>query len=99
MATTTLPFDTNELIEICRRNDVSKLGVFGSVARGQATEQSDVDLLVYFFKPKSLLTLVALERRMSAVLGRKVDLLTKAAISPYLRERIMRELQVIYEAR
>jgi len=99
MATTTLPFDTNELIEICHQNDVSKPGIFGSVARGQATEQSDVDLLVYFFKPKSLLALVALERRMSAVLGRKVNLLTKAAISPYLRERIMRELEVIYEAR
>jgi hypothetical protein len=82
VATTTLPFDTDELIEIRRQNDVSKLGVFGSVARGQATDQSDVDLLVYFSKPKSLLALVALERQISTALGRKVDLLTEAAISP-----------------
>ena len=93
----TLPFDTGKLVEICRKNDVSKIGVFGSVARGEATDQSDVDLLVYFSKPKSLLTLVALERQISTALGRKVDLLTEAAISPYLRERNKRELQVIYE--
>jgi predicted nucleotidyltransferase len=94
----TLPFDTNPLIEICRKNDVAMLGVFGSMARGEATDQSDVDLLVRFSKRKSLLSLVALERQMSTALGRKVDLLTEAAISPYLRERIKRELQVIYEA-
>jgi predicted nucleotidyltransferase len=94
-----LPFDTNQLIEICRQNDVSKIGVFGSMARGEATDQSDIDLLVYFSKRKSLLAVVALERQISTALGRKVDLLTEAAISPYLRERIKRELQVIYEAR
>jgi predicted nucleotidyltransferase len=94
-----LPFDTQKLIEICHSNDVAMLGVFGSVARGEATERSDVDLLVRFSKPKSLLSLVALERLFATALARKVDLLTEAAISPYLRERIMRDLQVIYEAR
>lgn len=93
-----MPFDTNKLIEICRNNDVAKIGVFGSVARGEATDQSDIDLLVYFSKRKSLLAVVALERQLSTALGKKVDLLTEAAISPYLRERIKRDLQVIYEA-
>ncbi len=93
-----LPFDTNKLIEICSQNDVAKIGVFGSMARGEATAQSDIDLLVKFSKPKSLLALVALERQISAVLGREVDLLTEAAISPYLRDRIKRDLQIIYEA-
>jgi len=94
-----LPFDINKLIEICRQNDVTKIGVFGSVVRGEATDQSDIDLLVYFSKRKSLLALVALERQLSTALGRKVDLLTEAAISSYLRDRIKRELQVIYEER
>jgi len=40
------PFDTNKLIEICRQNDVAKIGVFGSMARGETTTQSDIDLLV-----------------------------------------------------
>ena len=74
------------------------IGVFGSMARGEATNRSDIDLLVKFSKRKSLLALVKLERELSTILGRKVDLLTEAAISPYLRERIMHDLQVIYEA-
>jgi len=95
----TFPFDTSKLINICRQNDVIKVGVFGSMARGDANEQSDIDLIVEFSKRKSLLALVALEREISAALGRKVDLLTEAAISPYLRDRIMLDLQVIYETR
>ena len=94
---TTFPFDTKKLIEICRENDVSKIGVFGSVARGEANDESDIDLLVEFSRRKSLLALVALERQLGAALGRKVDLLTEAAISPYLRQRILNDLQVIYE--
>jgi hypothetical protein len=94
----TFPFDTNKLIEICRQNDVAKIGVFGSMARGEFNDQSDVDLLVEFSKRKSLLALVALERQISVALGKKVDLLTEAAISPYLRDRIKRDLRIIYEA-
>lgn len=93
------PFDTAKLIEICRQNDVSMLGVFGSTARGEAAEQSDIDLLVRFSKRKGVLAHVALERQLSAALSRKVDLLTEAALSPYLRERILGDLQVLYEAR
>jgi predicted nucleotidyltransferase len=92
-------FDTNALIAICRENDVAKLEVFGSVARGDANKNSDIDLLVEFSKRKSLLALVSLERKMSAALGRRVDLLTEAAISPYLRDQINRDRRVIYEAR
>ncbi len=93
------PFDTARLVEICRQNDVSMVGVFGSMARGEATEKSDIDLLVKFAKRKSLLALVKLERELSTALGRKVDLLTEPALSPYIRDRILRELKVIYEAR
>jgi len=47
------------------------------VARGEETEESDVDLLVRFARPKSLLDLVRIEREFSEALGRKVDLLTE----------------------
>ena len=93
-----LPFDASKLIDICRQNDVAKIGVFGSSARGESNPDSDIDLLVEFSKRKSLLSLVALEREMSVALGKKVDLLTEAAISPYLRDRILRDLRIIYEA-
>jgi hypothetical protein len=93
-----LPIDTQRIIEICRKNDVTRIGIFGSAARGEATDQSDIDILVDFSHPKSLLAFVALERALSDALGRKVDLLTEASISPYLRDSIKKELVVIYEA-
>lgn len=93
----TLNFDTKTLIDICRKNDVSRIGVFGSVARGEATSRSDIDLLVDFSKKKSLLAVVRLERELSTALKKKVQLLTEAAISPYPRDRVKRELKVIYE--
>ncbi len=94
-----LPFDVEKLIDLCRRNGIVRVGLFGSMARGEASEQSDIDLLVEFARPVSLLKFVALERELSSALGRKVDLLTEAAISPYLRDRIRRDLRIIYEAR
>jgi hypothetical protein len=91
--------DQDKIINICRKNDVSMIGIFGSTARGEATASSDIDLLIKLSKPKSLLSLVKLERNLSEAIGQKVDLLTEGAISPYLKERILKELKVIYEAR
>ena len=90
--------DTKTIIRICREHDVSRIGVFGSLARGEAGQNSDIDLLVEFSKHKSLLAVIALERQLSDTLGRKIDLLTEAAISPYLRDRISQETRMIYEA-
>ena len=73
---------------ICKKYHVSSLALFGSEIRGEASENSDVDMLVSFSKSVSLLTLVALER--------EVDLQTEGALSPYLRDRILKERQVIY---
>ncbi len=53
---TQMPFDTNKLIGICRQHDVSRIGIFGSMARGEAHSNSDSDLLVEFSKRKSLLS-------------------------------------------
>jgi len=90
-------FDTRQLIEICRHNDVAMVRVFGSVARGETADRNDVDLLVRFSRPKSSVALEALERQIAEALGRNSDLVTEAAISPYLRERILGDLQVICE--
>ena len=93
----TFPFDIDTLTKICRRNDVAMIGLFGSTARGEATTESDLDFLVKFGKRKSLLSVVKLERELSESLGQKVDLLTEAAISPYIRDSIFRDLTIIYE--
>lgn len=96
--TTTL-LNTMKLIEICRQHDVTMLGIFGSTVHGEATADSDIDMLVRFARPKSLLTLVAIERQLANALGKPVDLITEGALHPYLRDNVLRDLQVIYETR
>ena len=93
----TVTLDQQKIIEACRRHGVSFLGVFGSFARKEAAPESDLDLLVRFAERKSLLDLVRIEREVSEALGRKVDLLTEASISPHLRERILNETLVLYD--
>jgi predicted nucleotidyltransferase len=89
--------DPEVLAELCERHDIGRLRLFGSAARGEASEGSDVDLIADFTRRKGLLDLVRIEREFSARLGRKVDLLTEAGLSPYLRERILSEARVVYE--
>jgi predicted nucleotidyltransferase len=96
---TAYPFCVSLLIDVSRQNKVSMIGIFGSMARGEAKKKSDIDLLVRFSKRKSLLAVVRLECELSEALGRKVDLLTESAISPYLRERILKEMRVVYGER
>ena len=94
-----LTLDTSKLVEICRANDVEMVAVFGSTARGDTSPDSDIDVLIRFTRRRSLLALVRLERELSVALGRKVDLLTEASISPYIRKPIARDLRVLYETR
>jgi predicted nucleotidyltransferase len=93
-----LSLDASKVQDVCRRNEVTRLRVFGSYARGEASGTSDIDLIADFSAPKSLLDIVRIEREMSAALGLKVDLLTEGAISPYIREQLADDLRVIYEA-
>ncbi|MDO9695178.1 MAG: nucleotidyltransferase family protein [Candidatus Latescibacteria bacterium] len=86
------------LIDVCRAHGTRKVSLFGSFVRGEADPDSDVDLIVEFSGPTGLLALVRLERELTEVLGRRVDLLTEKAISPHLRDRILREQRVIHEA-
>jgi predicted nucleotidyltransferase len=57
-----------------------RVGIFGSFARGESTEQSDIDILVKFKVAPSLLTLIKLENELTDLLGIKVDLITTGAI-------------------
>ncbi len=79
------------------RHHIGRLRVFGSFARGDDSETSDVDLLVDFTRRTSLMELVRIERDFSEHFGRPVDLLTEGALSPYLRDRILAESRVVYE--
>ena len=89
--------DINKLLGMCGKYDISFLGIFGSYVHGTFTPESDLDLLARFSQRKSLMDLLGIERGNSENLGVKVDLLTEKSISPYLRDRIMSDLKVIYE--
>jgi len=70
---------------------VKSLRLFGSVARGEATDQSDVDLLVEFSRPTGMFGLVRLQRYLEELLGREVDLGTTGSLKPRIRDRVLRE--------
>jgi len=83
----------------CRSHGISRLRLFGSFSRGEETPQSDLDLIADFARPVGLFDIVRIERELSELLQTRVDLLTEGAISPYIRERISDDIQVLYEAR
>lgn len=72
--------------------NVSNIGVFGSVARNENTEESDIDLLVEFSEPIGMFKFIELEEFLSKVLSKKVDLVTKKALKPVIREEILQEV-------
>lgn len=76
-----------------RAAGVTRLSLFGSVARGESTPQSDVDLMADFdfSKRLSLLSMVRLEDRLAALLGVKVDLAPADSLKDYVRNDAIRE--------
>ena len=95
----TIPHD--QLAQVCSANHIRKLSLFGSVLKGTARPDSDVDLLVEFepdARP-SLLDMARIEFELSAFLGgRRVDLRTAGDLSRYFRDEVIREAEVQYVA-
>lgn len=83
-------------IPVLERNDVEFAGIFGSYARGEEQETSDIDFLVRFKKPKSLFDLVGIELELAEALKTKVDLITEKALCRHIKDSVMADLQPIY---
>ncbi len=79
------------IYKIAKKHGVQSIRVFGSFARGEENKDSDIDLLVELDPKRSLLDIIALKHEMEDLTGRKVDVVTPAAISPYIAEQILRE--------
>ena len=77
--------------DVLSQYGVAELRVFGSVAQGRDTPESDIDLLVDFSRAVGLIEFVGLQQRLGQILGRRVDLVTRAALKPQLQARILRE--------
>jgi predicted nucleotidyltransferase len=77
--------------ELHKQHGVCTVWLFGSFARGEDNEESDVNVLVEFDRPASLLTLARLRRRLEEVLGREVEVGTPESLSAAARERVLKE--------
>ena|SRR3989344_5769924 len=93
-----LQFDQTKLKEICRKNGVKFLGVFGSFVHGDAQPGSDVDMLVRFGPKgvKGLFGLIQMQYDLEEILGHKVDLVTEGFLSKYFRDDVISETKPIY---
>ncbi len=84
---------------VIKENPVEYIGVFGSVARGQARPDSDVDILVKFTGPATFAAYLNLDKSLRQSLGRDIDLVTEGAVNKFLRPQIERDLKLIYGKR
>lgn len=78
-------------IPILKKAGVTRSSVFGSAARGDFGDASDIDILIDFDKKMTLLDLVGLEQELESALGRAVDLVTRRSLYPPLKSRIEQE--------
>jgi predicted nucleotidyltransferase len=90
-----------KLAEICKRNGIVFMAIFGSFARGEQKKKSDIDIAIEFgeSKEKSLLDLVHVENELRRVFKKKVDLGVFSSLSPYIVEDVRKEMHIVYEKR
>ncbi|HPT18987.1 MAG TPA: nucleotidyltransferase family protein [Methanothrix sp.] len=79
------------VLDMLERNGIKRAAFFGSIVRGEMTDESDIDILVEFEGRKSLLDLAGLKLDLEDALERRVDLLTYRSLHPMLRDRILAE--------
>jgi len=81
----------DEIIKVATIHGARNIRVFGSVARGEADERSDIDFLVEMEPGRSLLDLGGLLMDLQDVLGRDVDVVTERGLNPRIRDRVLQE--------
>jgi len=84
-----------QLANLRQSYGVKRIGVFGSVVRGEQQPGSDIDLLVEFVEPVDLFKFIELENQLSELLNAKVDLVTPNALKPAIGERILSEVRYV----
>lgn len=93
-----------EIQQILRQNksllqenyQIAQLGIFGSYARGEQTEKSDIDVLIDYEQAPTLFKLVELRDYLSNAMGMKVDVVTKNGLKPRIRERVLSEVVYVW---
>ena len=80
-----------EILCIAYRHGAREVRVFGSVARGEADRETDIDFLVELEAGRSLLDLAGMQMELEALLGRRVDVVTVRGLKARIRDRVLRE--------
>jgi hypothetical protein len=81
----------DDILRVCAKYGARNVRIFGSLARGEADDQSDIDLVVEFEPDRSLLDHAGLWIELQELLGCKVDVVSERGIKPRIRERVLRE--------
>ena len=92
--------DGPSLAAVCRRYGVKELSLFGSAVRGEMHPESDIDIMVEF-EPGARIGLIKFESlvgELESLAGRKVDLVIKRGLKPWVRPRVLKDARVIYAA-
>jgi predicted nucleotidyltransferase len=92
--------DDAALAEVCRRYSVKELSLFGSAVRGEMRPESDIDMMVEF-EPGVRVGLIKFEsfaEELEALAGRRVDLVTRRGLKPWVRPAVLKDVRVIYAA-
>ncbi len=87
-----------KIVKFCRSHHIRKMAFFGSVLRDDYNSDSDVDVLVEFEQDVRIgLSFFSIERELSDLIGRKVDLNTPGFLSKYYRDEVISKAEVLYE--
>jgi uncharacterized protein len=80
-----------EILRIAAHYGATNVRIFGSLARGEAQPDSDMDILISLEPERSLIDLIAMKQSLEDLLHCKVDVVTEASISPYIRPQVLRD--------
>jgi len=92
----TLEEVTERIVPVLKQSGVEYAGVFGSVARGEAGKDSDIDILVKFKGPATFGAYLRLDENLRRALNQDIDLVTVGAVNKFLRPLIERDLKLVY---
>jgi uncharacterized protein len=100
MTANTYVLDRDQIAEFARANGIRKLSLFGSVLRHDFRPDSDLDVLVEFFpgQEPGLIDMARMERELTEIAGRKVDLRTPEDLSRYFRDEVVATAETQYVA-
>jgi predicted nucleotidyltransferase len=85
------------IIETLKPYHPKRIGLFGSVARNEENNNSDIDILFSLYEPIGLFTLSKIHVELEEKLHKKVDLISEGGLNKFIKERILKEVKYIYE--